>query len=186
MTHDDSAQIGATRLVRRRAFARVRCGVGASRRETMGGVVASGRGRMRSRGRCDRRRDREGNFPACKALKTYKCGKNLDFARAHSAAGGTPGARAAGAARGWRGSRAGRSRPGSRVGGDLSRSSISCTEALRSPGLRRERLKAKVAGGRQMAPQHLEKIESAPDNGMVSQASDPQDLARRASTGRAG
>src|SRR5271163_3460845 len=47
MTHDDSAQIAATRLVRRRAFARVRCGVGASGRETMGGVVASGRGRTR-------------------------------------------------------------------------------------------------------------------------------------------
>ena len=30
-----------------------------------------------------------------------------------------------------------------------------------------------------MAPQRLEKIESAPGNGMASEASDPQDLVRR-------
>src|ERR1700677_4697623 len=32
---------------------------------------------------------------------------------------------------------------------------------------------------REMAPQRLEKIESAPGNGMASEASDPQDLVRR-------
>jgi hypothetical protein len=37
-----------------------------------------------------------------------------------------------------------------------------------------------------MAPQRLEKIESAPGNGMASEASDPQDLVRGADRARLG
>jgi hypothetical protein len=37
-----------------------------------------------------------------------------------------------------------------------------------------------------MAPQRLEKIESAPENGMVSEASNPQDLVQGRAAVRAG
>jgi hypothetical protein len=53
------------------------------------------------------------------------------------------------------------------------RSSMSRTEAFRSPesqGLMAKRSRP------EMAPQRLEKIESAPGNGRASEASDPQDL----------
>ena len=55
------------------------------------------------------------------------------------------------------------------------RSSMSRTEAFRSPESRREGLMAKRSRP-EMAPQRLEKIESAPGNGRASEASDPQDL----------
>ena len=47
--------------------------------------------------------------------------------------------------------------------------------AVRSPGSRREGLTAKRSRP-EMAPQRLEKIESAPGNGMASEASNPQDV----------
>src|SRR5271163_1133875 len=51
------------------------------------------------------------------------------------------------------------------------------TPKQRSPGSRRERLTAKRSRP-EMAPQRLEKIESAPGNGMGSEASNLQDLVR--------
>ena len=51
------------------------------------------------------------------------------------------------------------------------------TEAFPLPGSRRRRLTAKRTRP-EMAPQRLEKIESGPGNGMVSEASNPQDVVR--------
>jgi len=61
------------------------------------------------------------------------------------------------------------------AGRSPSRSSISRTEAFRPPESRRERLTGKQRRP-EMAPQRLEKIESAPGIGSASEASDPQDL----------
>jgi hypothetical protein len=73
------------------------------------------------------------------------------------------------------------SRADSRGGGTgavACRGSESCvTLKPRSPGSRRERLTAKRSRP-EMAPQRLEKIESAPGNGMGSEASNLQDLVR--------
>ena len=74
------------------------------------------------------------------------------------------------------------SRPGAplavtRAAPGLEPSPVEVTPKPRSPGSRRERLTAK--GSRpEMAPQRLEKIESAPGNGMGSEASNLQDLVR--------
>src|SRR5277367_6786921 len=73
--------------------------------------------------------------------------------------------------------RAARADPrGAGTGAVACRGSESCvTPKPRSPGSRRERLTAKRSRP-EMAPQRLEKIESAPGNGMGSEASNLQDL----------
>src|SRR5271156_5368193 len=58
------------------------------------------------------------------------------------------------------------------------------TEALRSRESRRERLTAKRSRP-EMAPQRLEKIESAPGNGMGSETSNLQDLVHGRAADRA-
>ena len=64
-------------------------------------------------------------------------------------------------------------------------SSISKVEVFPSPGIAaREGLTAKRSGP-EMAPQRFEKIESAPGNGMVWEASNPQDLVHGLAADRA-
>jgi hypothetical protein len=77
MTYNDSVQIAATSRARRRAFARMGRVERASGRDTIEDV-ASGPGRT-PRGRWVRRRDRGGNFPPCKTLKTHKTRKESRF-----------------------------------------------------------------------------------------------------------
>ena len=176
MTHDDSVQIAATSPARRRAFARMGRAERASGRDTIGDV-ASGPGRTPVAGRWDRRRDRGGNFPPCKALKTHKMRKESRFCASpfHGPAERPehPGGR--------RDTRLAR---GSRAGGDpepivdlLNRGDSVAGIAAREADGKRSRP--------EMAPQRLEKIESAPGNGMASEASNPPDLVHRRAADRA-
>ena len=100
----------------------------------------------RSSGRGEPRCDRRGNFPPCKALKSHEM-------RKETRSGSVPASPS-------------RRRP------PPSRSSTSRTEALRRPdrGARGRRSRP------QMAPQRLEKIKSAPGNGMGSEAPNLQHL----------
>jgi len=175
MTHDDSVQIAATSPARRRAVTRIRRGERASGRDAVVDVVASGPGRTpvaRKVGSAARSR---GKFSALQSVENSQNAERISILREPVLrAGGTPGAKEEGATRGQRGSRAGRSRPGSRVGGDpgpivdlLNRGASIAGIAARE---------ADRQSRREMAPQRLEKIESAPGNGMVSQASYPQGL----------
>src|SRR5271163_3752275 len=61
---------------------------------------------------------------------------------------------------------------------------VAVTPERRSPGSLRERLPAKRSRP-EMAPQRLEKIESAPGNGMGSEASNLQDVVHGRAAGRA-
>ena len=112
----------------------------------------------RSSGRGEPRCDRRGNFPPCKTLKSHEM-------RKETRSGSIPASPS-------------RRRP------PPSRSSTSRTEALRRPdrGARGRRTRP------QMAPQRLEKIESAPGNGMGSEAPNLQHLVngRAADGGRLG
>jgi hypothetical protein len=79
MTHDDSVQIEAASPARGRALPCVRRRERASRTrgwETSPIPAMAERG---PRGRGDRRRDRMGNFPPCKALKKHKMGKESRY-----------------------------------------------------------------------------------------------------------
>src|SRR5277367_5081810 len=69
-------------------------------------------------------------------------------------------------------------RPGRPLGGDRQADRRSWSPGVSVAGIAaRESVTAKRSR-REMAPQRLEKIESAPGNGMVSEASNPQDLVR--------
>ena len=93
----------------------------------------------RSRGTGNRRGDRQGNFPPCKALKTHKMRKESRFCA-------------------------------SRFRGPAERCAASLAGVAAREGLTAKRSRP------EMAPQRLEKIESAPGNGMGSEASNPQDV----------
>jgi hypothetical protein len=81
--------------------------------------------------------------------------------------------------------RAARADPRGAWTGAVAYCSESCvTPKPRSPGSRRKRLTAKRSRP-EMAPQRLEKIESAPGNGMGSEASNLQDLVRGRAADRA-
>ena len=136
---DDSVQITATSPARLRALARVRRGERASGRETIGGVVVSGRGRAPiARNRTVASRP-TGKFSASQSLENSENGERISILR----------------------------EPVPRAG----RMPLASLAGIAA----REGLTAK-RGRREMAPQRLEKIESAPGNGMASEASNPQHL----------
>jgi hypothetical protein len=184
MTDDDSVQIAATSPARRRAFARVRSGVRTSGRDVMRDVVASADGRTpvaRKIGSAARSRRK---FSASQSLENSQNAEGISILReAVPWAGGTPGAKEEGATHGWYGSRAGCSRPGSRVGGDPEP-----IVDLSSQGALVAGISTREADGksrREIAPQPIEKIESAPGNCMVSEASNPQGLVQERAADRA-
>jgi hypothetical protein len=166
MTHDDSVQIAATSPARRRAFARMGRAERASGRDTIGDI-ASGPGRtpvawmMGSAARSRRK------FSALQSLENSQNAERTAILRELvPRALNAPNTQEEGATRGWRGSRA---------GGDhepivdlLNRGGSVAGIAAREADGKRSRP--------EMAPQRLEKIESAPGNGMASEASNPQDL----------
>ena len=78
MGNDDSVQIAAMSSRRRRAFARMWRGERASGREMVGGIVVAVGAAPIARNR-NRRGERMGNFPPCKALKTHKMRKESRF-----------------------------------------------------------------------------------------------------------
>ena len=182
MTCDDSVQIAATSRARRRAFARMGRVERASGGDTIEDV-ASGPGRT-PRGRWDRRRDRGGNIPTCKALKTHKTRKESRFcASPFMGRLNAPHTGKEGATREWRGSRAvfstrlaSRRRPVPIVD-LLNRGDSVAGIAAREADGKRSRP--------EMAPQRLEKIKSAPGNAMASEASNPPDLVHRRTADRA-
>jgi hypothetical protein len=169
MTHDDSVQIAATSPARRRAFARMGRAERASGRDTIGDI-ASGPGRtpvawmMGSAARSRRK------FSALQSLENSQNAERTAILRELvPRALNAPNTQEEGATRGWRGSRA---------GGDhepivdlLNRGGSVAGIAAREADGKRSRP--------EMAPQRLEKIESAPGDGMASEASNPPDLVPR-------
>jgi hypothetical protein len=168
MTHDDSVQIAATSPARRRAFARMGRAERASRRDTIGDVAA-GLGRTpvaRKVGSAARSRRK---FSALQNLENSQNAERISILGAPVPRSGrlnAPNTREEGATRGWRGSRAG--------------VDIEPIVDLLNRGYSVAGIAAREADGKrsrpEMAPQRLEKIESAPGNGMVSEASKPQHL----------
>jgi hypothetical protein len=105
-----------------------------------------------------RHRDRQGNFPPCKALKTHEMRKEFRFCASPFPRAGGPACADA--------------RPGAPPApGDCQRH--------RARGSNRPGERCKSPSRSEMAPQRLEKIESALGNGMGSDASNLQDLVER-------
>jgi hypothetical protein len=153
---NNSGQIAATSSARLRALARVRRGARASGRETIGDALVSGRGRAPvARNKGSTSRLR-GKFSSLQILENSQNVNGISILRETVPnAQGTRCTDGGGAAR---------------VGHAHDPSVLNLT-AKRSRS--------------EMAPQQLEKIESAPGNGMASEASNPQYLVHERTAGRA-
>jgi hypothetical protein len=168
--------IAATSPAGRRAFARMWRAVRASGRDAMGDHVASAFGRTPLAGKMGSAARPRRKFSALQSVENSQNAERISILREALAwAGGTPGAKEEGATCGQRGSRAARSRLGSRVGGDPEPIVDLLNRGDPVAGSRRERLTA-TRSRPEMAPQRLEKIESAPRNGRGSEASKLQDV----------
>ena len=153
---NDSGQIAATSSARLRALARVRRGGRASGRETIGDAVVSGRGRAPvARNKGLASRPR-GKFSSLQILENSQNAERISILPEPA-----PQAQATRCADGG---------GAARVGHAHDPSVLDLTAKPSRP---------------EMAPQRLEKIGSAPGNGMASEASNPQDLVRGRTADRA-